>query len=290
MLAEADKNAAALLRRLAAADGPYGPPRASLAAYPVLTGADFAAEVEAHPPFGRYQLAAEPFIRTALTTSAVPRPTPTAWTRADLDTEAELGARALRRTGLGPRTRSSDCLEGGLVTPGTLAVSDALDALDALALPVGRLTAEANLQRAAEVWEIVRPDVLIVDAPSLLFLRSNSGYPAPRAFAALLTPADATQLTAPPAADVYRIFSLPQVGTFIAGECSAHNGFHLAEDAVLAEIVDDRGTAVPDGTVGRLLLTTLIRSLTLLRCDSSVHAMLDRAPCSCGDTHARLRF
>src|SRR5215470_9611208 len=109
--------------RLASARGSrYGTARRRWQEHPRLTGAELAAEVEAHPPFGRFQLVAEPLIRAGLATAAVPRPTPIAWTRADLDAEAQLGARALRRAGLATRGRSSDCLDGGLVTPGTLAV------------------------------------------------------------------------------------------------------------------------------------------------------------------------
>lgn len=279
-----------LERAHAATASRYGVHGQALAAYRPLTGADFAAEVEAHPPFGRLQLVPEPLIRAGLATAAVPRPTPIAWTRADLDAEALLGARALRRAGLAPRARSSDCLDGGLVTPGTLAITDALDALDALALPVGPVTSDAALQRAAEVWEIVRPAVLIVDAPSLAFLYRAPAYARPRAFAVTLTPAHAAELAAAARPDVYRIFSVPQVCTFTAGECAAHDGYHLAEDAVLAEIVDERATALSDGTPGRLLLTTLARSLALLRFDTGLRAALDRSPCSCGETHARLRF
>ena len=294
MLAARDKDAealAALLDRLAdAPQSRYGKGRGELAEYAPLSGTEFADEVEAHPPFGRFQLHPEPLIRAGLAAAAVPRPTPIAWTRADLDAEAQLGARALRRAGLVARGRSSDCLEGGLVTPGTLAITDALDALDALALPVGPVTAAAALQRAAEVWEIVRPDTLIVDAASLAFLHGADAYPRPRAFAVLLTPADAAQLAAPARADVYRILSVPQVCTFVAGECAAHDGFHVAEDAVLAEIVDDAGTPRSEGAAGRLLLTTLTRSLTLLRFDTGQRAALDRSPCRCGETHARLRF
>jgi phenylacetate-coenzyme A ligase PaaK-like adenylate-forming protein len=284
---------AALLERIASARSRYGTPGASpaaLTAVPPLSGAELAAEVDAHPPFGRFQLRRESFIRAGLATAALPRPMPTAWTRADLDAEARWGARALRRAGLDRRMRSSDCLDGGLVTPGTLAISDALDALDALALPVGPVTSDAGLRRAAEVWEIVHPRVLIVDAPSLAFLYDASGYPRPDAFAVLLVPADAATLAAPPRPDVYRILSVPQVGTFIAGECSAHDGFHLAEDAVAAEIVDAHGAALPDGGHGRLLLTTLTRSLALLRFDTGLRSVLDRAPCGCGETHARLHF
>lgn len=285
-----DERLSALLTRLRAATGSRYAATAPLATQPPLTGADFAAEVEAHPPFGRFQLEPAPLIRAGLATAALPRPTPIAWSRRDLDDEARLGARALRRAGLAPRARSSDCLDGGLVSPGTLAITDALDALDALALPVGPVTGDAALQRAAEVWEIVHPEVLIVDAPSLAFLYAAAGYPRPRGFAAVLTPADTAALAPPARPDVCRIFSVPQVCTFTAGECAAHDGYHLAEDAVLAEITDAAGAPLRDGADGRLLLTTLSRSLAVLRFDTGLRAALERAPCRCGETHARLRF
>jgi phenylacetate-CoA ligase len=284
---------AALLERIGGSTSRYataGAAPTALTGFAPLSGAELAAEVDAHPPFGRLQLQREPFIRAGLATAALPRPAPIAWTRADLDAEARWGARALRRVGLDRRMRSSDCLDGGLVTPGTLAISDALDALDALALPVGPVTTEAALRRAAEVWEIVRPRVLIVDAASLAFLYDAPGYPRPDAFAVLLVPADAAALAAQARPDVYRILSVPQVGTFAAGECGAHGGYHLAEDGVAAEIVDTQGAALPDGRDGRLLLTTLTRSLALLRFDTGLRAALDRTPCGCGETHARLHF
>jgi len=248
-------------------------------AHHTLNGTAFSAEVEAHPPFGRFQLEAAPFIRAGLASAGLPRPTPTAWTRADLDAEAQLGARALRRAGLAPRARSSDCLEGGLVVPGTLAITDALDALDALALPVGPVVDAAALKRAAEVWEIVAPTMIIGDAASIEFLYAASDYLRPHGFVAFLTPNDAAALSAAARDDVFRILSVPQVCTFVAGECSEHAGYHLAEDAVAAEIQE-----------GRLLLSTLDRSLMLLHFDTGLRATLDRSPCACGETHARLRF
>jgi len=288
MLAGPDMLVAGLMERVrGAARSRYR--GAALGDFAPLTGAELADEVEQHPPFGRLQLEPAALIRAGLTTAAVPRPTPIAWTRADLDVDARLGARALARTGLAGRGRSSDCLDGGLVAPGTLAVADALDWLDALALPVGPLTTDAALQRAAEVWEIVRPHVLICDAPSYAFLTA-AGYQRPDAFAVLLTPNDAVALAAPPRAGVFRVFSVPQVATFVAGECAAHAGYHLAADAVLAEIVDASGRPVREGGGGRLLLTTLLRSLALLRFDTGLRAGLDAGPCSCGDDHPRLRF
>jgi phenylacetate-CoA ligase len=285
-----DQRLDSLLGRLrAAAQSRYGRV-ARLADCAILSRADLAAEVETHPPFGRFQLVAEPLIRAGLASAGLPRPTPIAWTRADLDAEAQLGARALQRAGLVARARSSDCLDGGVAAPGTLAISDALDALDAVALPVGPVTSDAALQRAAEVWQIVHPQTLIVDAASLAFLYPAAAYPRPRAFATVLTAADAEALAAAPRDDVFRIFSVPQLCTFTAGECAAHDGYHVAEDAVWAEIVDDAGAPLRDGAAGRLLLTALSRSLALLRYDTALSATLDRSPCRCGETHARLRF
>src|SRR5215813_7156982 len=153
-----ERLAALLARARAATASCYAGIGGTLAGVPILTAADLADEVDAHPPFGRFQLDAAPLIRAALAA------------------DARLGARALRRSGLAARGRSSDTLDGGLVAPGTLAISDALDALDALALPVGGVTAAAALQKVAEVWEVVRPEVLIVDAPSFAFLQRATSY------------------------------------------------------------------------------------------------------------------
>lgn len=284
---------ALLAERLAAArrrGGFYGScPDGELASWPILTGEAFAAEIAAHPPFGRIRLDDEPLLRAGLATVAVPHPVPIAWSRADLEREADLGARFLRRTGLRARSRTSDTLDGGLVTPGTLATSDALDALDAVALPVGPITGDAALARAREVWEIVRPQALIVDARTLAFLDGAGQNTVAPSFVVVLGPDEAESLAASAAENRYRVLSVPQVGTFVAGECAAHAGLHVAEDAFAAEVVDEKGAPREDGSPGRLLLTSLRRSLALIRFDTGLRARIDRSSCECGETHARLR-
>lgn len=273
MLAAPNKDAARLLAQLRG--GGVAPPEWGRVA--VQNGAAFAAAVTAQPPFGVFGVDGDDLIRAGLATAALSRPTPIAWSRADLDREAAHGARLLRRAGMTPRGRSSDTLEGGLVAPGTLAVADALDALDALALPVGPIVDAAGLKRAAEVWDIVRPDVLIVDPPSFAYLRAAAQGPRPRLFVVVLTPDDTAVLAAPAAADVMRILSVPHVGTWIAGECPAQDGLHLVDD-VYAELVD-----------GRLVLTPLRRTIAPLRVDTGLAATIDAGPCACGETSPRLR-
>jgi len=276
-----------------AAEAPSARDRApgeSLHAVGITTGDDLAAEVAAHPPFGRLHNGAGQPIRTGLALAAVPRPMPIYWTRADLDAEAAWGARALWRAGVRPRRRTSDCLEGGLVTPGTLAISDALDHLDALALPVGPITTDAALQRALEVWDIVQPECLIVDAPTFAFLDPHARRPR-CPLVVMLGPADADLLRRPPRPDLFRIFSMPQLCTFAAGECAAHEGYHIAEDSLAAEVIDRAtGRAPGDAQPGGLLLTTLTRHATVLRFETGLRATLTRAPGACGETHARIVF
>jgi len=255
----------------------------------ILTGVDLAKEIGDHLPFGRLRLRDEPLLRAALATAAVPHPLPMCWSAADLEREAQLGARAFARAGLRARDRTSDCLEGGLVTPGTLAITDALDAIDALALPVGPITNEAALTRAREVWGIVQPQVLITTGDTFAFLESRSDAP-DVTHVLLLTPNEAATLAAPARANVFRVLSLPIIGTFVAGECSAHDGLHIAEDAFLAEVVDGNGRELSDGKSGRLLLSTLQRSHAVLRLDTGLRAALDRVACRCGEPTARLHI
>jgi phenylacetate-CoA ligase len=259
-----------------------------LADLPLLSPADLLTEITGYPPFGRLQLRPEPPIRAGLATACVPRPAPIFWSQRDLDAEAQLGARAFWRAGLRPRGRSSDCLDGGLVTPGTLAIADALDALDALALPVGPVTSAAALERVREVWKTLQPRVLILAADSFAFL-DGTGALADVTAIVLLTPEQDESLAAPSRSNVYRILSIPLACTFLAGECEAHDGYHVAEDAVAVEILDPSGTPLPDGARGRLVISTLNRSAAVLRLDSGMRASLNRAPCSCGETHARLQ-
>jgi hypothetical protein len=208
------------------------------------------------------------------------------WSESDSSEGAARGPRSGARLAPAPDHRLS---RRRGAHPGTLAITDALDAIDALALPIGPLTSDAVLARALEVWSIVQPQMLIATLDTFSFLSPRTDAPA-LSYVLLLTPSDASALTAPPRDNVYRVLSVPMLGTFIAGECSAHDGLHVAEDAFLAEVVAGDGTALPHGQVGQLILSTLQRSHAVLRFDSGLRAALDRTPCSYGETHARLRL
>lgn len=72
-------------------------------------------------------------------------------------------------------------------------------------------------------------------------------------------------------------------------ECSAGRGGHLQPDLLIAEILDDDGQPVPDGTYGELTITTLaIEGMPLLRYRTGDICALHTESCSCGRHSPRL--
>lgn len=73
-------------------------------------------------------------------------------------------------------------------------------------------------------------------------------------------------------------------------ECGNHDGCHLRESDLLVEIVDPKsGQSLPDRELGEVVITTLQRrTMPLIRYRTGDLARLDRSPCGCGGTTARL--
>jgi phenylacetate-CoA ligase len=80
------------------------------------------------------------------------------------------------------------------------------------------------------------------------------------------------------------------VGTMIWAECTHMNGGHLAEDAVICEVLDtETGEPVAPGEVGELVFTDVVsKGAPMLRYKVNDLTRIDDAPCACGRTLARL--
>lgn len=77
---------------------------------------------------------------------------------------------------------------------------------------------------------------------------------------------------------------------FMALGCPDGDGLHAWDDLFYVEVTDESGLALPDGEAGLLTVTSLVAGAApLLRYQTDVVTALDRAPCSCGRTHTRLR-
>ena len=106
------------------------------------------------------------------------------------------------------------------------------------------------------------------------------------------TDAMRTQLEAELGLTALNLYGLSEiVGPGVAAECpEARDGLHVMEDHFLVEVVDPKtGAALPDGTDGELVFTTLTKeAMPLLRYRTGDIASLNREPCVCGRSFARM--
>jgi phenylacetate-CoA ligase len=80
------------------------------------------------------------------------------------------------------------------------------------------------------------------------------------------------------------------IGPGVSGECWARTGMHINEDHFIVECIDpETQEPVPDGQLGELVFTSLTKeALPILRYRTRDLAILDRGPCPCGRTGARM--
>jgi len=89
----------------------------------------------------------------------------------------------------------------------------------------------------------------------------------------------------------YNIYGLSEViapGTSF--ECECQNGSHVSEDHFIPEVIDpESGAPLPDGQVGELVFTCITKQrLPLVRYRTRDICSLNREPCPCGRTTARM--
>ena len=71
--------------------------------------------------------------------------------------------------------------------------------------------------------------------------------------------------------------------------CSAHEGMHLRENHVIAEIVDGRGRPLPPGETGELVITTVgMEAMPLIRYRTGDRTRVIPGRCPCGSEVLRL--
>ena len=71
--------------------------------------------------------------------------------------------------------------------------------------------------------------------------------------------------------------------------CSAHEGMHLRENHIIAEIIDEQGTVLPDGEEGELVITTIgMEAMPLIRYRTGDYTRILSKKCACGSETIRL--
>lgn len=89
-------------------------------------------------------------------------------------------------------------------------------------------------------------------------------------------------------ASVYSTYASSEIITTFC-ECVKQCGGHLHPDLGIVEILDDSGSAVPEGEAGEVVLTPLgIEGMPLIRFRTGDISFLLREPCACGRLSPRL--
>ena len=246
-------------------------------AAPLTDRAALVADQRAHPPLGsRWARAPKP-IRAGATGSGTDLLV-LGWTADDLAAERAAGARVFTALGITPGLPVANALPGALATPGALLVGDVVEEIGALDVPLGVIESAAAARPAWELFDRVRPAVLILDeggashllgaAPEaerpwwagIIWLRRGGAPPRERVFV--------------PEAAGFRGWqrswlAVAEAASFVAWSCAA--GRYHVDAGVAAEVVD-----------GELVLTPHGRSAAVVGYRSGVRASGITAVCQCG--------
>ncbi|MGD0547968.1 MAG: phenylacetate--CoA ligase, partial [Terracidiphilus sp.] len=91
--------------------------------------------------------------------------------------------------------------------------------------------------------------------------------------------------------EAFDIYGLSEIiGPGVGCECRHHQGLHIFEDHFYPEIIDpESGAALPDGSEGELVLTTLSKqAMPMIRYRTRDITMLMTGSCDCGRTIRRI--
>jgi phenylacetate-CoA ligase len=218
------------------------------------------------------------------------------YTRADIETWADLVARCLYMTGLRPGDVFQNMMGYGLFTGG-LGLHYGAERLGALTIPAGA----GNSARQLQIMQQFGTTALHIIPSYALYLLNTfakSGLD-PRDL-----PLRLAYIGAEPHSEdmrrrieetyglkAYNSYGLSEMnGPGVAFECPEQNGMHVWEDAFLLEVVHPQTLEpVAPGELGELVFTNLTRQgMPLLRYRSRDLASFEAAPCPCGRSFKRL--
>jgi phenylacetate-coenzyme A ligase PaaK-like adenylate-forming protein len=243
-------------------------------------------------PFGLLAVPREQVVAVHGSSGTGGRPTLVAYTREDLRLWARMCARALGCAGATATSTVHNAYGYGLFTGGIGIHQGAIE-LGATVVPVsGGMTS-----RQVTLIRDLRPDILTCTPSYALRLGEALGSPQSSLRAGLFGAEPWTHemrvrigdLLGLRALDIYGLSEV--IGPGVAAECyQAADGLHVNEDHFIVEAIDPAtGQPVPDGTPGELVFTTVTKqALPLLRYRTGDIASLNREPCRCGRTLARM--
>jgi phenylacetate-CoA ligase len=239
----------------------------------------------------------EQVLRLHTSSGTTGKPKALFFSRRDVDTAAELIARALCMTGVTRRDVFQNMMSYGLFTGG-LMMHYGAEKVGCMVIPSGPGTSERQLMLMQDFGTTV-----VHVTPSYAFYFADflekKGID-PRRQLALrkafvgaepYTEETRRKIEAALGVDVYNSYGLTEMnGPGVAFECEGKCGLHVWEDNFVMEIINPAtGEPVGDGQTGELVLTSINReAMPLLRYRTRDLSSIIPEPCACGRTHRRI--
>ncbi len=260
---------------------------------PVTTKDDFRDRY----PYGLLAVPVDKIVRLHASSGTTGKPVVVGYTKNDLEIWSDVVARFLVAAGADHRDIAQISFGYGLFT-GALGLHMGFEKIGATVVPVS----SGNTERQIMLMKDLRVTSLISTPSYGLYIgetMQNMGVK--RSELALKRGFFGAEASTKEMHDeLKRIFGIVTndnyglteiIGPGVAGECSAQDGMHIAEDHFLAEIVDrETFEPLPEGETGELLLTTITKEgMPVLRYRTKDLTCITKEVCKCGRTSARMR-
>lgn len=248
-------------------------------------------------PYGFLCVPKEQLVRLHVSSGTTGQATAILYSRADVETWAELMARCMYMTGARPGDTFQNLTGYGLFTGG-LGFHYGAERLGLLTIPAGAGNSKRQMQLMKDfdttVMHIIPSYALrLQDIMTEMAIDPKRDLQLRIAYLGAEPYSEEVRRRVEEFYGVraYNSYGLSEMnGPGVAFECTQQLGMHIWEDAYFAEIVDPNTLEpVPDGVIGELVLTTLHReAMPLIRYRTKDLTRFVAGDCPCGRAHRRL--
>lgn len=247
-------------------------------------------------PFGMFAAPMSDIVRVHASSGTTGKPTVVGYTRSDLNTWAEIMARALTCGGTTKESVIQIAYGYGLFTGG-FGFHYGAERIGASVIPISG----GNTQRQLMIMKDFGTTVLACTPSYAVYLaealekmgedraklKLKYGIFGAEPWSDRMRQELEKRLGIK-AVDIYGLSEV--IGPGVAIECEERTGLHIFEDHFLPEIIDPvTGETLPFGEKGELVFTTLTKEgIPVIRYRTRDISILTNEPCSCGRTHVRM--
>jgi phenylacetate-CoA ligase len=249
-------------------------------------------------PFGMFTVPLEDIVRVHASSGTTGKPTVVGYTKKDIDTWAELMARALASAGTHQKDMVHNAYGYGLFTGG-LGAHYGAEKLGATVIPIsgGNTKRQIMIMRdfgstvllCTPSYALNLAEVISEMTIDLSSLKLKVGIFGAEPWSENMKQEIEKKLSL----DAIDIYGLSEVmGPGVSCECiEGKKGLHIYEDHFIAEIINpETGEVLPHGEMGELVFTTVTKeAFPIIRYRTKDLTKLMTEPCACGRTFYRMQ-